>query len=301
MKINQSLQCFMKAAETLHFATAARMLHITPTALSKQIKKLEQQIGMQLFQRTTRKIILTEMGQRLYQRCRKLDEEITGLNQFIENKKNEPQGTLRVLVSTILARHWLLQHLKEFRALYPKIELELIFTEQDQDLADSKADIMMGFPEIPPYTNDLKFRYIYTVKNILCASPDYIERYGLPETKAELSTAHFISHTLRKPKHQLPLADGGYITINRPVLLMNEFDALNQACKDGHGIFLTGDVLVQKELARGELVQILPDIDFRHYRIYLFYRAYDYELPKVRVFVDFYNHKSDLQANTPKS
>lgn len=292
MRINQSLECFIKAAETLHFATAANMLHITPTALSKQIKNLEQQIGIQLFKRTTRNVILTEMGERFYQRCRTIDEEINLLNQFIENKQNEPQGNLRVLVSTILARKWLLEHLGEFRSKYSKIELELIFTEQDHDLSDSKADIMMGFPEIPPYTNDLKSRYIFTVKNILCAAPTYIEQHGLPKTKADLVNAHFISHILRKPKHQLPLANGTYININRPVLLMNEFDALNQACKDGHGIFLTGDILVQNELTSGELVQVLPEIDFRSYKIYLFYQAYDYELPKVRAFLEFYHKKS---------
>jgi DNA-binding transcriptional LysR family regulator len=206
MKINQSLQCFIKAAETLHFATAANILHITPTALSKQIKNLEQEIGIQLFKRTTRNVILTEMGERLYQRCRIINEEIDRLNQFIENKQNEPEGKLRVLVSTILAKNWLLKHLKEFRTKFPKVELELIFTEQDSDLADSKADIFMGFPEIPPYTNDLKYRYIFTVKNILCASPIYIEHYGLPKTKIDLLNGHFISHTLRKPRHQLPLA-----------------------------------------------------------------------------------------------
>jgi len=294
MKINQSLQCFIKAAETLHFATAAHILFISPTALSKQIKGLEQQIGFQLFKRTTRSVMLTEMGERLYQRCRIIEDETTRLNQFIENKKNEPEGHLRVLISTILARKWLLENLVEFRDRYPKIELELIFTEQDTDLSDKKADIMMGFPEISPYTDDLKSRYIFTVKNILCAAPSYIERYGLPKTKNDLLKAPFISHTLRKPKHQLPLADGTYININRPILLMNEFDALNQACKDGHGLFLTGDILVKNELAQGELIKILPDISFRQYKIYLFYQAYNYELPKIRAFLDFYHEKSTM-------
>ncbi|KTC70235.1 transcriptional regulator [Legionella birminghamensis] len=288
MRINQPLQCFLKAAETLHFASAAESLHITPTALSKQIKTLENQLGLQLFQRTTRKVTLTEMGERLYQRCRIIENEINKLDQFIENRKKEPQGSLRVLVSTILARKWLFAHLTEFRERYPKIELELILTEQDRELGDAKADIMMGFPEIPPYTNNLKARHVFTVQNILCAAPSYIERYGLPANISELANAHFISHTLRKPGHQLPLENGRFIPIPRPVLLINEFDALNQACKDGHGLFLTGEILVKNELETGELIQVLPDIPFKVYKIYLFYQAYDYELPKVRAFLDFY-------------
>ncbi|WP_165483112.1 LysR family transcriptional regulator [Legionella genomosp. 1] len=292
MKINHSLQCFIKAAETLHFASAAASLHITPTALSKQIKGLEQQIGIQLFKRSTRRVILTEMGERLYQRCRVIENEINKLDQFIENRRAEPQGSLRVLVSTILARKWLFAHLKDFRERFPKIELELLLTEEDDDLADAKADIMMGFPEIPPYTNNLKARYVSTVKNILCAAPSYVQRYGLPACKGDLANAHFISHTLRAPNHHLPLADGSTIPINRPVLLINEFDALNQACKDGHGLFLTGDLLVKNELNSGELIQILPKLEFKNYKIYLFYQAYDYELPKVRAFLEFYGKKS---------
>jgi DNA-binding transcriptional LysR family regulator len=88
------------------------------------------------------------------------------------------------------------------------------------------------------------------------------------------------------------LADGTYINISQPALIINEFNALNQACKDGHGIFLTADILVQKELESGELIQVLPDLAFKNYKIYLFYQSYDYELPKVRAFLDFYYNKS---------
>jgi DNA-binding transcriptional LysR family regulator len=292
MKISPQLICFIKAAEFKHFALAAENLNISPTALSKQIKVLEQEIAMQLFVRTTRHVSLTEFGELLYKRCKKIHQEMLQLNQFIENKKGIPQGQLKVLVSTILAKSFILKNLTHFRETYPDIELELIFAEDNVAFYNKKVDVMVGFPEIVPFTNDLKYRKIHTVSNILCASPNYIKRYGMPLKETDLLNKPLISHTLRKPNHALPLANGKYIEISTPVLLMNQFDALNQACLDGHGAFLTADILVEKYLKSGELINILPQIKFCSYEIYIFYQSYDYELPKVRAFVDFYYQTS---------
>ncbi len=289
MKISQQLIYFIKAAEFKHFALAAKSLNISPTALSKQIKVLEQQLAMQLFVRTTRQVFLTEFGELLYKRCKKIHQEMLQLNQFIENKKGKPQGQLKVLVSTILAQSFVLKNLNNFRAKYPDVELELIFTEDDAALNDKNADVMVGFPEIAPFTNDLKYRKMYKVSNILCASPKYIKNYGMPLKETDLLNTPLISHTLREPYHALPLANGNCIEISKPVLLMNNFNCLNRACIDGHGAFLTGDILVEKYLNSGELIKILPNIKFRSYEIYIFYQPCDYEIPKVRAFVDFYH------------
>ena len=98
----------------------------------------------------------------------------------------------------------------------------------------------------------------------------------------------FISHSLRKPALNLPLANGKHIVCPPPILFMDEFNALNQACKDGIGVFLTGDILVEKELSEGTLIQLFPEIKFKCYEIYSFYQSYGYEVPKIRAFLDFY-------------
>ena len=157
---------------------------------------------------------------------------------------------------TILAKSFVLNNLNRFREKYSDIELELIFAEDDIALHDKKVDVMVGFPEIVPFTNELKYRKICTVSNILCASPNYIKRHGMPLKETDLLNKPFISHTLRKPNHTLPLANGKHIEISTPVLLMNQFDALNQACLDGHGAFLTADILVEKYLKSGKLIKI---------------------------------------------
>ncbi|MFC3908519.1 LysR family transcriptional regulator [Legionella dresdenensis] len=282
------IACFLKVAELNSFSNAAESLFLTTTAVSKQIKNLEQAIGEQLFQRTTRQVKLTEFGVLFYERCKTIAEQINSIDLFIESQKKNPQGQLNVLVSTITCRDMVLQFLPEFMTLYPLIELNIDFSEQDDQLARGDLDIMVGFPLIPPATDSLRYRKIFTVSNILCASPAFVERYGMPVDAGDLPRYPVISHSLRKPAHYLPLADGGQLPTANPILYMNSFAELNQACLAGIGMFLTGDSLVEHWLDSGELIRLLPQYAFRCYDIYIFYRAYDFELPKVKVFMDFF-------------
>jgi DNA-binding transcriptional LysR family regulator len=285
------IQCFLHVVELAHFTRAAGQLNLTPTAVSKQIKKLEQTIGEQLFLRSTRKVQLTEFGLIFYKKCKQIEDEISSVNQFIESNREVPQGVLRILVSTITAKDWILNHLSDFLDHYPQIELEIDFSEEDAALARPNIDIMVGFPVIPPATETLKYRKMYSTNNLLCASKAFIQRYGKPIEAEDLPRFKIISHSLRKPAHFLPLASGGQLYCGKPILYMNQFSALNQACLNGIGMFLTGDILVEHWLRSGELVHLLPQYQFRQYDIYMFYRAYDFELPKIRVFLDFFTAK----------
>lgn len=282
------IRCFLKVAELASFSLAANTLHLTPTAVSKGIKNLEQSIGEQLLLRTTRSVALTEFGRLFYERCKGIEEQITAVNQFIESNREQPQGELKVLVSTITSKEWVLKHIPNFLKTYPLLRLELDFSEEDEALARADIDIMVGFPVIPPITEALKYRKMYSVNNILCASRDFVAQYGMPTRAEDLSQFKIISHSLRKPAHFLPLANGGQLHCAQPIVYMNNFDALNQACLAGVGLFLTGDSLVRPWLDSGELVQVLPQYTFRHYDIFMFYRAYDFELPKIRAFIDFF-------------
>ncbi|MGQ3889265.1 LysR family transcriptional regulator [Legionella sp. CNM-1927-20] len=284
---HSQIRCFLKVAQG-NFTLAAQALHLTTTAISKQIKNLEQNLGEQLFHRSTRQVKLTEFGILFYQRCKLIVDEIESIEHFVESSKEVPQGELKILVSTITSKNWILKHLHSFMNNYPKLHLEIIFSEEDADLARDDIDIMVGFPAIPPATETLKYRKLFQTHNILCASKEFIARYGKPETAAELPQYKIISHTLRKPANFLPLANGDQLTCAKPILYMNNFDALNQACLAGIGLFLTGDTLVKHWLERGDLTQVLPQYQFRQYEIFIFYRAYTYELPKIRAFLNFF-------------
>jgi|GEM_PF-6119272 len=283
------IKCFLKVAEYLNYNRAAGDLCVSVTAVSKQIKNLEQQFSEKLFIRTTRSVELTAFGSIMLEKCQKLILESQQIEQFIESRQHIPQGQLTVLVSTILARNLVLDNLADFVKKYPLIQCELLFSEQDKDLARKDIDIMMGFPEIPPFTDHLKYVRMQPISNILCAAPKLLEQYGMPRSPQDLSTYPFISHSLRKPATQLPLADGSSLPCSVPLLFMDDFNALNQACKNGIGLFLTGDRLVEQDLKEKTLIQVLPEIAFKKYEIYTFYRAQGFEIPKIKAFLDFYS------------
>ncbi len=282
------LRCFIKVAEYLNYNRAAEELCITATAVSKQIKNLESQLGEKLFIRDTRKVQLTVFGFTLLEKCQKLFRQTQLIEQFIESRQTIPQGQITVLVSTILARELILDRLADFINQYPLIECEFLFSEQDNDLARKDIDVMVGFPEIPPFTDQLNYRKMNPVTNILCAAPSLIEKYGMPVHTSDLMSFPFISHSLRKPATELPLGNGTYLPCPKPILFMDDFNALNQACKKGIGLFLTGDRLVESALKEKTLIQVLPEIEFKRYEVFTFYRPHGFELPKIKAFLDFY-------------
>ncbi len=288
MGLNTQIECFLRIAELGQFNLAASALHITPTAVSKHIKNLEAAVGEALFIRTTRTVSLTEIGRELYERYKNIDDQLQDIDKLIESKKQVAQGKLKVIVSTILSKQFVLKYLPEFLKKYPLIIPEIIFSEEDSALAQEDIDVIVGFPPIAPYTDQLYYRKMYTVKNILCASKDYIQQHGKINSLQDLQKACMISHTLRAPHYFLPLANGEFLTCPAPILTMNNFEALNQACLDGIGLFLTADLLVKDHLQIGKLISVLPNYQFRQYEIFIFYRKYNYELPKIRAFVDFY-------------
>lgn len=283
---------FLKVAELKSFSGAAQQLNITPTAVSKQIKNLEAIIKEQLFIRTTRTVLLTEFGEHFYVRCKALQAHMESLDQFVQSKKETPQGNLTVMVSNALFRKDVMQRLSEFISQYPEIKLEIIFADGDKNIINDSVDVLIGFPQIPPVTDNMQYRKLLETNNILCASPAFIKNYGKPETADDLMNFRFVSHSLRRPGIRLPLIDGTWLNCAPPILFMNDYAAANQACLDGIGIFLTADTLVHEHLASGELVKLLPRIAFRRWDIYIFYRSYEYELPKIRAFVDYYSTRT---------
>lgn len=297
MKLPSQLACFLKVAEYQSFTLAAASLHITTTAVSKQIKNLESSIKEPLFIRSTRMVTLTDMGELLYKRCKILSDEMTSIQQLLESKQLHPQGSLKVLVSTILSKSFVLNHLREFNDEYPLIELEVLFSEEDTALSYKDIDVMVGFPTIPPYTDQLKYKMMFTTTNVLCGSEIYFKKHGKPKKPSDLLNAKFVSHRLRKDDFNLPLADNKRLPCAKPIMVMNNFEALNQACCDGIGLFLTADSLIQTELATGKLIRVLPNLHFPTYDIFMFYRPYDFERPKIRAFVEFFMGKLALTTD----
>ena len=282
------IKCFIKVAELRSFTKAASDLYITPTAVSKQIKNLENIIDHQLFIRDSKDVQLTNFAKSLYVRFKHLNNELEDIVNFIDSEKDESKGSLKVLVSRHLAKDIVCEKLEAYLRLNLKVHLEVILTEDTTKELESDADIMFGFAWARDDLGQWKSKKLFTADNILCASPHYIDKKGVPKSPDELINHDIVSHTLRAPNKCITFSNGAQYEINSPRLTANDFEMLQQACLDGLGILQTGKQMIQKHLDSGDLVELLNEYKLPSYDIFIFYRDFDYDLPKIRSFVNYF-------------
>ena len=286
----QAINTFLLLAEYKSFVGVAAKLNLSVTAVSKQIKTFEQELGEQLFVRTTRKVNLTDFGASLLQHCQALVDKIDDIDSFIVSQKIVPQGKLDIVCSQTTGKKLLLEHLPEFSARYPKINLNIEFQENTTGRQIEFGDIHFAYATHEGVTDDMRSRYLFTLRHMLCASPEYLEKNSPIKTAKDLMQHKIVNLDLRAQDH-FRLSSNKKINLPTPYLVMNSFEALMQSCIDGMGVMLTVDRYTQPYLESGALVPVLPALAYRELDIYLFYRAMKYELPKVRAFVDFYSEK----------
>lgn len=291
MKNLQQITSFLLLAELKTFHKVADKLHLSTTAISKQIRALEQSLGEQLFIRTTRKVELTEFGDSFRQHCQELADKMAQVEDFVQAKKGLPQGKLKIVCALTMGKDLLLAHLPEFCAHYPHIELNIEFVENTQGIQFQQGDIHFAYSQHAGVTDDMRARKLFDLKHVLCATPGYLEKHPPIHSTADLRDHQFLNLNVRKPIDGITLRTGKVIPIAPPYLILNSFDALLKCCLAGMGVLLTADIHAGPYLKSGQLQAILPDLDYRIFDIYIFYRAMQYELPKVRAFVDFYCEK----------
>lgn len=290
MRNLQVINTFLLLAEQKSFNRVAAKLNVSVTAVSKQIKMFEQELGEQLFIRTTRKVNLTDFGASLLQHCQALVNKVDDIDSFILSQKAVPQGKLDIVCAQTTGLTLLLEHLPEFSQRFEKIDLNIEFQENTTGNQIEYGDIHFAYPIHGGITDDMRSRYLFTLKHMLCASPAYLENNS-PISKAKDLMRHKIMNLDLRSFDHFSLSNNKKINLPKPHLVMNNFQALMQACVAGMGLMLTADRYAQPYLDSGELVRVLPDLAYRDFDIYLFYRAMKYELPKVRAFVDFYSEK----------
>jgi DNA-binding transcriptional LysR family regulator len=287
---------FLLLAELNNFSQAAKKLNLSTTAVSKQIKALEEEMGEQLFIRTTRKVELTEFGQAFLVECEALVDKVDQIEEFIAARKSVPQGTLHIVCAFSLGHDLLMTHLAKFNELYPDIKLNIEFSENTTGLDQAYGDIHFAYGEHPGVTDDMRYQKLFSVRHKLVAAPCYLQQHEAINSASDLHGHCFMNLNLRKPLDSFTLASGELVLTPKPNIIMNNFSSLTQACVEGMGITLSADLFVDELIEKGQLVPVLPDLDYRSLEVFLFYRATKYELPKVKVFVDFYREQALVEG-----
>ncbi|APA89186.1 LysR family transcriptional regulator [Paraburkholderia sprentiae WSM5005] len=278
---------FVRTAETLSFVAAGRKLGISASAVGKTIAKLERGLGVRLFHRTTRRVTLTEEGQRFHERCHWILEELRDAEAMLSKATQMPRGRLRVSLPVIGYR-FLLPVLPAFNLRYPDVELDLDFNDRLVDVVDGGFDAVIRSGTLTD--SSLASRRLGPFRFVLCASPGYAARAGLPRTLAELARHGCVRYrfpTTGKLQSWTLTADGGEPPGLRAVMTCNNMEALRGALIAGFGIGFVPDFLVRDALERGVLVTVLDDHPIAPGQFSILWPSSRQLLPKLRVFVDF--------------
>lgn len=290
MDIISGLTVFVNVAQTKSFAETARLLGITPSAVSKSITRLEKRINVRLFQRSTRSIHLTSEGEVFLNRCQRILNEIQAAENELSTLTEVPRGKLKVGLA--YAGGLPLPLISEFMQHYPDIQLDLDFSDRLTDLIDEGFDVIIRGSELKD--SRLKSKCIGQYRKCLVASPTYLKERGYlqaPEDLIKHQCLHYRYPTSGKlDQWNLQLSVGEVIS-SLPTVACNSLDALLYMAKQGHGIACVPDFSVQHALKEGSLELVLTQCDQQLEYFYIVWTNSQQLPPKIRVFIDFMAEK----------
>lgn len=191
------LRIFHAAAEAGSFTHAADKLHLSQSAISRQVSALEQDVGVKLFHRHARGLILTEQGELLYRTAHDVLLKLETVKMQLTETTEKPSGKLRVTTTVGLGQGWLTDKVQEFLQLYPEMSIQLILDNEELDVNMRHADCAIRLRQ--PQQSDLIQRKLFTVHMHVYAAPSYINRYGEPQSIGGSDTHKIISSVNQRP------------------------------------------------------------------------------------------------------
>lgn len=281
----ERIQTFLSVIEANGFAAAARIKGISTAAISRQISALETDLGVELIQRTTRQIQLTEIGEVYYQQCKKTLSELNDAEIAISESRNEASGDLRVMVNRYFAAVYLLPKLSEFMKQNPNLRVHLQLAERFPNLEKEGIDILFGVSV--EGSSQLVRRRVTTTRYVLCATPAYLKKYGVPKKPTDLINHRYITHSIRNPNDVIHFKNEVNIHMT-PILWLNDAYAMLECALNDMGIVNLHDYMVSEALLQGKLIQILAEYQMPETQVYLYYQQNRFLHAKIRRFIDFY-------------
>ncbi|MBQ5962447.1 LysR family transcriptional regulator [Massilia sp. ZL223] len=251
-----ALIVFSTVIDAGSFSAAAERLGQTPSGVSRTISRLEEQLGMTLMRRTTRRLQLTEEGTWLLGRARSLLADLANTEAEAAARRSQPSGLVRVNAATPALDHLLAPLVPAFLDAYPLVQLELVSGETYVDLIEERADLAIRIGALPDST--LNARRLGASPLRVMASPGYLEKHGAPSTPAELERHRTLGFAAPASLNTWPLqhegAEGWTIT---PAVTATSGGTLRELALAGAGIVSLSDFLTRGDVAAGRLVPVL--------------------------------------------
>ena len=282
-----SLRALTKVIQHGSFAAAARDMRLSRSAVSKYVIELEQTLGVQLLNRTTRSASPTVNGQAYYERCVAILADLDEADLAVSSAQAEPRGTLRVNAPMSFGTLHLGRAIGTFMERHPELHIQLILSDEFVDPVQEGFDVTLRIADPP--SSSLIARKIVPAQRVVCASPDYLKRHGIPRHPTDLRDHDCLSygHLVTGNQWKLTGADGDHWIAIPWTLCTNNAEILRDAAVAGRGIALLPTFIAGADLQTGRLTSILADYKAPEMSIHVIYPPTRHLSAKVRVFIDF--------------
>ena len=274
---------FVYVAETTSFTQAAKKLNISTAHVSRRITALEQRLNVKLLYRTTRKVSLTQEGQLFYQHCRSVLDGIEEAERVVTNLQQKPQGHIKLTAPVTYGEQKILPLVNDFIQQHSEVQVSAYLSNQKVDMVEQGFDLAIRLGKLADST--LMAKKLGSRTNYLCASPQYLEQYGMPHSLSELNDHSCLLGTLDYWRFKVA---GKEKTIKvKGSLRYNNGTGLTDAALKGLGIVQLPDYYVKDFIAQGKLLPLLSQFQEADEGIWAVYPHNRQLSPKIRALVDY--------------
>lgn len=284
------LYFFAAVVEHGGFSAAGRALGVPKSRLSKRVAQLEERLGVRLLQRTTRRFMVTEVGERFYAHCRAVLEEAQAAQDAVDELRAEPRGLVRLSCPVSLTQTVLAYLLPDFLALYPKMQVRLLSSDRRVDVIGEGYDLAIRVRTKLDTDANLVMRSFGLARTQLVASPALLDAQGRPSQPDELARLPALSMREHEGAQVWELidADGKQSVVEvQARLITGDFAVLLEAARRGMGVALLPEPVCAPAISSGELEVVLPDWSVPGGTMHFVYPSRRGMLPGVRALVDF--------------
>ncbi len=288
MDLAAGLQTFVRVAEKGSFTRAARSLGVTPSGVGKTLGRLEAELGVRLFSRTTRRVTLTDDGEIFFEQCRKILDDLENARSFLSSRRAGARGRLRVTVPATLGRRFLVPALGKFVAAHPDVKLELVLADRIVNLVEEHVDVAIRIGGLAD--SSLVARRIGWQQVITIAAPQLLRRRRV-HSPADLVALPAV--VFRRPSsgtvRPWMFSERGDITTLHPTatISIDDGEAMVAAVQAGLGVAQVPHYMAEKELAAGQIVEVLTPFRPAAEPIFAVHLEQRIVPPRTRAFLDF--------------
>lgn len=281
----KSMVIFAQVVEQGSLSAAAKHIGLSRAVVSYHIKKLESHLAIKLLNRSTRSIALTEAGSQYYQRCRIIAEQASAANLQIENLKNEPVGLLKITCPVNAGLQTIVPALNEFRKLYPKIELDVMLSDEVVNIMKAGIDLAIRGAPLPD--SGLQAIKLSTLPTCLCGAPEYFQKHGYPTSPAELAEHDWVIYKLTSGVLELKKGSRSFSVKINGTISTNNAAARTAFIEGGHGLGRIPTYDARSKIKAGTLESVLDDYQLKNIDVYGVFPPGAAESKKLRLLLDY--------------